>query len=395
MATSTTTPAPTTPSAAGMSANAGDTSKFDAAYDGNVTVNAGEEGEGEGTEESTAAGTDTGGDGAGTGTASAGEGEGTGDSGDSTDPILAALATEMEVDLSNASESDLAMLKKMAGQDWVKEKYGTSEATVGDATLTDEEYRKLLGEDEGETDTTATQPPEKKDDKPITPPPTDGGYTFKNAKEWLAQVQEASEKNDIDRYIDLQSQFVEINVRGMQPYFEQIVKDQVQQMLGSALPVIKRTAEADHRATSREHALKVLEGNPGFKDIRELFKPDGEQPITYNGRQVESNPLNRILKANPELLDIAVIGKDGKVNHAATQAKILMAVHRKWKSPATKAATQQAMKAGIKIGEKIKTQANGASMSGKGKAAVASQSQGGDDYASELRDIAAKTRVNL
>lgn len=383
----------------------GDTGATEDVVDETVVETAGD-GDGDGDVESTSDGEGEGG----------GEGQVAGSSAQAkakpTDAEIQTLMSErakaMGIDTAKATKRELELLKSLANQDWFinraksgqagdGEGDGSGDGDDGSIELSDEELNRVLwGDskaDDGEEGAVDAKPGEEKPGKEGDKGDSGSPFPFKNGRDWLKQIGDAAEAGDQDRLVDLHSDFVVANLMAARPLLNSWIKEAAEEMLrerlGDALPTIKKVTAQSRTSEARETALTRLESTAQFKDVRSMLAPDGGPPIVLNGRSYQSTPLHKVLKSNPELLNIRIDGKDGKVDYAATQAQIMMAAYKRWKAPSDRRSAEAALKTGMRIGEKTATQAEKNKVAGSSggkttKPAAPSKPQGEGNYGEEL-----------
>lgn len=100
------------------------------------------------------------------------------------------------------------------------------------------------------------------------------------------------------------------------------------QHLGDVIPAVRQNIEQTRRSNATEFAYQQLEKTPGFENVRDLTKEEDGQPVVINGQKFKNTPLNRILAANPDILDIRREHPDPEVADRLTYLARLRMVHR-------------------------------------------------------------------
>lgn len=346
----------------------------------------GEDGEGEDAGEDT--GEDTGEDGDGDGDDDGGE-EG---SEDSVNAALEEVAKELGFDgLESLSAKQLEALKKLVKAKGEGEGESGDEDGDGDGDEDLTEYEKsLLAEDEGEKpdekagDKKDDKAGDKAGDKPYEEVMDETKFfsallegkfkpLYKNDADFYKQLNEAAEKKDVEAYEVLQNQrFVERGLKFLLPAMRLLVDKQLDtfaNLITPALSEYTRSSSQRSIAAARDKAIQELEsltvksGAKPYSGIKQFLTPESpDKKLIINGKSVPSSPWTRVLKANPEILNIRVSGKDGNIDPTATfiaQYKAAMKFGKtsSASSPVTKKVAEKLVDAGVKAGQR-QTQRN-------------------------------------
>lgn len=422
-----------------------------------------------------------GGDGNGADVVGAGTGAGTGsvDAAQTKEAFIEAafnrLAAQNGIDdLNTLTERERKLLTQNANQLWVIEEAKRAEqerqasAQVGDgadgASTDDElaqfqtEYERTLYGDAGEggdgnsgntagagTDANTQQPKqfvapegtarvldllhglpghETPDERFVLP------VSFKDGRDYLAQLDAAAKANDIDTYLALQDAAALERHHNTRPIREAEFKAWLKQELGDILPALKtqhtQRAQAAAVNSSFDQAVNDLANaaNSPMADIKSLFvAADDAAPLTINGRKYPPTPFNRAIAAHPEWMEIKKLGSDGKVDWRLTHTTVLrLAYQHHAKNGGAKASTgtngsgatstagnsgggqqQQtsqavldaARTAGVNAGrEQVRQEARAGLNGGSGATAGGAQTQA-PSYGQQLREGSATRRVRL
>lgn len=373
---------------------------------------AGEGAEGEGEDDEEAAG--------------GGEGDKGGEGGGEEDSFNAALeeiAKELGFDgLESLSEKQIETLKKL-----VKEK-GSEEGEVdGDGGDGDDDdltayERELMGEEE-EGEEGNPKPGEEgkegKEGKDGKGAPDEGAddpakifsaildgkvkLLYKDDADFHAKLNEAVEKKDMEAYEVLQNQrFVERGMKFLLPAVRMLVDKQLDafaDLITPALSEYTRVSSQRSIATARDKAISELEslttksGAKPYAGIKQFLTPeDQEKKVVINGKSVPSSPWTRVLKANPEILNIRVSGKDGKPDPTATfiaqyKAAMKFGKQTSTSAPVTKKVAEKLVSAGVKAGQRQERKNAGGKLNSNTSGGTGKQGDQKKNWAKEYAEI--------
>lgn len=385
----------------------------------------GDEGDGEGGDD-TDAGTGEGNDDDGSGDGDeestgdeAGEGDEDGGDGQESEYNAALLEAAKELgfeSLEALSEKQLETLKKLVK---VNAESGEEDAGEDDEEALTEYERSLLAEDE-EEEAGKKDGKDGKEDKPadITPvdePSTanqffsallDGKFklAYKNDADFYAKLNEAAEKKDVETYEVLQNQrYVERGMKFLLPALQLLVDRKLDAFADIITPALseysnvssqRRVASARDKAIGELESLTVKSGAKPYSGIKQFLTPDQpDKKVVINGTSVPSSPWTRVLKANPEILNIRVPGKDGKTDPTATfisqykaAMKLSKATSTSTTAPVVKKVAEKMASAGAKAGQRQAQRnaggkLNSNSSSGTGKQAGQDKKNWAREYA--------------
>jgi hypothetical protein len=220
----------------------------------------------------------------------------------------------------------------------------TAGTTQEDAALTEFE-RQLLSETEGPGEPAAS--PAAAPTKAVVPPATGpaplldlaraaGGWrepadAYREWSEaWARQDSEGNPSPDmatIDQ-IEKRQFMLRFGMIGV-PVIERIIAERVQEALGRFKPDLERTIEERREQEAGGFARAELSKKPeGKKVLDDLFAEAKGPSIRFDGRDFANTALNRILIANPELLDIRAPHEDPDIALKLTLIKQYRAAAR-------------------------------------------------------------------
>lgn len=249
----------------------------------------------------------------------------------------------------------------------------TTKEPAGDATLTEFE-RELFAE--GEEKPPAGPPAESA--KPAAPPapaapgtppvlPTfaEVAGTWEGPKDayreltaaWSRQSAEGEPSPDFDKVNQVeQRQFLLRFLAMGVPRIEKIVADRLREAIGDFEPDLRRGVEDRRDKEAGDFARAELGKDPEMKvALDELFKIAEGPLIRYDGRDFPNSGLNRILVANPELMEIRVLHEDPNTALKLTRIKQYRAAARILRSQQAQpglspAKAKELVEAGAKMG---------------------------------------------
>lgn len=374
------------------------------------TAGEGEGAEGEGEE-----------DGEATGGGEGDEGDSGGGEEDTFNAALEEIAKELGFDsLESLSEKQLETLKKL-----VKEKGSEEGEEDGDGGDGDDDdltayERELMGEEEGEggegKPKTGEEGKEGKDGKGA---PDEGAddpakifsailegkvkLLYKDDADFHAKLSEAVETKDMEAYEVLQNQrFVERGMKFLLPAVRLLVDKQLDtfaDLITPALSEYTRVSSQRSIATARDKAIGELEslttksGAKPYAGIKQFLTPeDQEKKVVINGKSVPSSPWTRVLKANPEILNIRVSGKDGKPDHTATfiaqyKAAMKFGKQTSTSTPVTKKVAEKLVSAGVKAGQRQERKHAGGKLNSNTSGGTGKQGSQKKNWAKEYAEI--------
>ena len=378
----------------------------------------GEEGdEGEDGEEGTGAEGEGEDDGEAAGGGEGDEGDSGGGEEDSFNAALEEIAKELGFDgLESLSEKQIETLKKL-----VKEK-GSEEGEVdGDGGDGDDDdltayERELMGEEEegeegkpkpGEEGKDGKGAPDEGADDPakIFSAILDGKVKllYKDDADFHAKLSEAVEKKDMEAYEVLQNQrFVERGMKFLLPAIRLLVDKQLDtfaDLITPALSEYTRVSSQRSITTARDKAIGELEalttksGAKPYAGIKQFLTPDDqEKKVVINGKSVPSSPWTRVLKANPEILNIRVSGKDGKPDPTATfiaqyKAAMKFGKQTSTSAPVTKKVAEKLVSAGVKAGQRQERKNAGGKLNSNTSGGTGKQGDQKKNWAKEYAEI--------
>lgn len=376
----------------------------------------------EGTGEDLAAGGGDGEDDEGDKTGEGGE-DGEDGANDTFNAALLEVAKELGFDsLESLSEKQLAKLKELVKVSPETGSGDDDEMDEGD-DLTEYE-RSLLAEDEEEAQGDKGEEKgdgkgeEKEGAKPAAAPEPadiqafyasllDGKFklSYESDADFYEQLNKAAEAKDVKTYEVLQNQrFVERGMKFLKPVLELLVDRKLDTFADLITPALseytqvssqRRVSTARDKAITELESLTVKSGAKPYSGIKQFLTPDQpEKKVVLNGKSFPSSPWTRVLKANPEILNIRVHGKDGKVDQTATfiaQYKAAMKFGRQTStsSPVTKKVAEKLVSAGVKAGQRQAQRNAGGKLNSNSSGGTGKQAgQDKKDWGKEYRELA-------
>lgn len=334
---------------------------------------------------------------------------------DSVNAALEELAKELGFGgLESLSEKQIETLKKLVkvrGNEGDDENSG-DEDNEDDSDLT--EYEKSLlaadedeSKDEGSNDKPAeskTNNEEEMDEVKFFSSLLEGKFKpiYKDNTDFYAKLNEAAEKKDVEAYEVLQNQrFVERGLKFLIPAMRMLVDkklDVFTELITPALSEYTRSSSQRSIAGARDKAIQELEsltvkGNKPYAGVRKFLTPESpDKKLVVNGKSVPSSPWTRVLKANPEILNIRVSGKDGNIDPTATfiaQYKAAMKFGKtsSASSPVTKKLAKQLVTAQAKAGQRQTQRNAGGKLNSNSGGGTGKQEDQKKNWAKEYAEI--------
>lgn len=354
-------------------------------------------------------------------------GEGDEDGGDGAESAYNAALLEAAQELGFESlealtEKQLEGLKKL-----VKVSAGDEEEAGEDdeEALTEYERSLLAADEEEEAAAGKKDDKDKADDKPadssVDEPATanqfyasilDGKFKllYDSDADFYDKLNKAAADKDVKTYEVLQNQrFVERGVKFLLPALQLLVDRKLDTFAEIITPALseysnvssqRRVANARDKAISELESLATKSGAKPYSGIKQFLTPDQpDKNVVINGASFPSSPWTRVLKANPEILNIRVPGKDGKTDPTATfisqykaAMKLSKATSTSTTAPVAKKVAEKMASAGAKAGQRQAQRnaggkLNSNSSSGTGKQAGQDKKNWAKEYA-EIGNVA-------
>lgn len=146
-------------------------------------------------------------------------------------------------------------------------------------------------------------------DKPLWETWTSVADPYKAVAKAWEKVQKENDFSDVNK---VDQALFSARLLSSTPYIQQIAERVIQNTFGELMPDIEATVRSKRSDSAREWAINALSNEKGYEDIDGLFKEDGDGALVIDGQKYPNSPLNRILKDNPEIMDIHVTEHNGK-----------------------------------------------------------------------------------
>lgn len=250
------------------------------------------------------------------------------------DPI-AQLAAELGLDPNNPAHRKT--LDKVLAKQQELDKLGTApqqEDAGDDGDALTEYERSLLAEEKPATTDTAkpgqaaaAEPGKLGDVGDAWTGPNDAWVALSRAYEAVdPEKPETFQKvTDIQNAIFMRQFLAASKVR------EQEMRDFMEKEYGEVTRHVSQQRQQMKAEQNRQTAIEGLAKDPKFADVTKLWEPIDDKMIKFNGKEYPNTPLNRVLKSNPELLNIRYPHADPDKADQLSKAAMFKQVHRIWK----------------------------------------------------------------
>lgn len=281
------------------------------------------------------------------------------------------------------------------------EEVPSEDAYQGEPTKLEELQRELYGTAELEAETVA---PAADQPAPATNQPyrfNDIGDKWKGPEEATKEWNDAWAEGNTQKVIEIENAMyarrfqAHLLSQPVQDYIKQfsasITREEINKALGDVLPEIRSSITARQIEQDRQYSMSRLKKTEIGPEIDSMLTIAGDEQLSFDGDTFPDTPFNRIIIANPAILQIEGKGKTEADKRRDAMQKQLLTAHAIYKSqnkpqPGIDPAQAQAlMAAGKTMGQReVQEQARQTINAGSGSTGLHSGTVE-PSYASQLR----------